>query len=131
MVKKIYNNSLFVFLDWILKKKSKGNGDQTPVNGFMLNRWLSMADPSVAQIVNATSNRWLKTKSSVLTDSNFMGEFFRIILPKINKNITYIKKTTKEKDQIDCSTIASAMELSVKEIENYNRLLAELNKPIK
>lgn len=127
MTKKPQNDSLFVYLDWILKKKSRGNGDHKPVSPFIANRWLSMVDPTVAQMVNATANRWLMTKSPILMDSEFIGSFFRAIFPKINKRIFYIKKPTKQKQSTDYSNIAAMMELSIKEIENYEKTLAEIN----
>lgn len=131
MAKKTYDDSLFVYLDWILKKKSKGNGDQSPLSPFIVNRWLSMADPMIAQMVNATTNRWLLTKSQNLSDINFIGSFFRTILPKISKKITYIKKSSKEKANDDYSNLAFSMECSVKEIEMYEKTLAELKQAVK
>jgi len=131
MVKKTYDDSLFLYLDWILKKKSRGNGDQSPISPFIANRWLSMADPTVAQMVNATTNRWLLTKKQSLSDTDFIGKFFRTILPKINKKITYIKKSAKEKINEDYSNIAYSMECSTKEIEMYEKTLAELKHSLK
>jgi|GEM_PF-1909365 len=131
MTKKTYDDSLFVYLDWILKKKFKGNGDQSPVSPFIVNRWLSMADPTIAQMVNATTNRWLLTKNQNLSDPNFIGSFFRTILPKITKKITYIKKSAKEKSNDDYSNLAFSMQCSVKEIEMYEKTLAELKQAVK
>ncbi len=130
MVKKSYDNSLFVYLDWVLKKSPRGNGDQTPVSPFIVNRWLSMADPTIAQIVNATTNRWLLTKSQNLSDYNFIGCFFRTVLPKVLKKTTYIKKAAKEKEE-DYTNIAISMECSKKEIEFYEKTLAELKQRVK
>lgn len=120
------DDSLFIYLDWILKKKSKGNGDLREVSPFLTNRWLSMADPVIAQMVNATTNRWLMTKSQVLTNPEFIGCFFRTILPKITKRISYIKKPTKTKAKEDYSIIATSMEISIREIESYEKMLAKL-----
>ena len=131
MIKKIYDDSLFIYLDWILKKKSKGNGDQSPVSPYIVNRWLSMADPNIAQMVNATTNRWLLTKSEKLSDYNFIGIFFRTILPKMTKRISYIKKSTKEKTSEDYLNIAFSMECSSKEIEIYEKTLAEIKHSLK
>lgn len=131
MVKKTYDDSLFVYLDWILKKKSRGNGDQSPVSPFIVNRWLSMSDPMIAQMVNATTNRWLLTKSQSLSDTDFIGKFFRTIFPKITRKITYIKKSAKEKASEDYSNVAYSMEFSTKEIEMYEKTLAELKQAVK
>jgi chorismate mutase len=131
MIKNNKDDSLFVYLDWILKKKSKGNGDQTPISPFILNRWLSMADNNIAQMVNATTNRWLLTKNQNMSDPNFIGSFFRTILPKFTKRISYIKKIAKEKTTEDYLNIANSMQCSTKEIEMYEKTLAEIRHTLK
>jgi len=131
MTKKIYNDSLFILLDWILKKKSKGNGDLNSVSPFIINRWLSMADPNIAQMVNVTTNRWLMSKSDFISSNDFMGIFFKTILPKFNKKIVYIKSPPKTKTNEDYLSLASAFECSTKEIELYEKTLAEINEVVK
>jgi hypothetical protein len=52
-------------------------------------------------------------------------------LPKTIKKILYIKKTNKEYNNEDVSDIATSMECSTKEIEFYNKTLAELKGKLK
>jgi hypothetical protein len=130
MVKKNIIDGLFPLLDWILKKKGKLPTDLNLPGVFLINRWLSMTDPSIAQIVNATSNRWIN-KTELVKDNHLMFKFFNIVLPKTNKRISYIKKSVKESTNEDVSDIATSMECSTKEIEFYNKTLAELKTKLK
>lgn len=131
MIKKNHNDNLFSFLNWILKKTSKNVLD-TPPSTFIVNRWLSMADNSLAKIVNVTLNRWLY-KTQLFRDIFFPGKFYRVFLPKINKKFSYIKRVTKENQDEDSFNIliSNSMELSQREIILYNKTLEELNLKVK
>ena len=130
MVKKSFNNDLFGYLDWILKKRGAEPSEQSIPYPFLVNRWLSMADPLIALIVNATTNKWI-VENGIATDGVMMGKFFRVILPKFTGKINYIKKAFKEKDHEDSSNIAQNMQLSIREIEIYEKTLAEIKKTVK
>jgi hypothetical protein len=130
MVKKNIIDGLFPLLDWILKKKGKVSTDLNLPGSFLINRWLSMADPAIAQIVNATCNRWIN-KTELAKDNLSVFKFFYNILPQTSKRISYIKKSTKEYNNEDVSDIATSMECSTKEIEYYNKTLAELEGKLK
>jgi len=130
MVKKNTIDGLFPLLDWILKKKGKLPTDLNLPGSFLINRWLSMTDPSVAQIVNATSNRWIN-KTELAKDNHSIYKFFYLVLPKTIKKISYIKKSGKEYNNEDVTDTATSMECSTKEIEFYNKTLAELNGKLK
>lgn len=130
MVKKAFNNDLFGYLDWILKKRGTEPSEQNVPYSFLVNRWLSMADPVIAQIVNATTNKWI-SEDGIATDGLMMGKFYKIILPKFTRKINYIKKAIKEKDHEDSINIAQSMQLSVREIEIYEKTLAEIKKAVK
>jgi chorismate mutase len=126
MTKKVYNNDLFVYLDWILKKKGSLSIESLPYP-FIVNRWLSMADPSIAQIVNATSNRWINVKNSISSDQLQIAKFFKTVLPVFKKRISYIKKVSKEKETEDFTIVAKNMECSIREVEILEKTLAEIN----
>jgi hypothetical protein len=130
MVKKNTIDGLFPLLDWILKKKGKLPTDLNLPGSFLINRWLSMTDPSIAQIVNATSNRWIN-KTELAKDNHSIYKFFYLVLPKTIKKISYIKKSGKEYNNEDVTDTATSMECSTKEIEFYNKTLAELNGKLK
>jgi hypothetical protein len=130
MVKKNIIDGLFPLLDWILKKKGKLPTDVNLPGTFIINRWLSMADSSSAQIINATTNRWIN-KTELTKENILLYKFYYSVLPKSFKKIFYIKKPTKEQQAEDLTGIASAMECSTREIECYNKTLAELKKNLK
>lgn len=130
MVKKNSIDGLFPLLDWILKKKGKIPANLTLPGIFLINRWLSMSEPSVAHIVNATSNRWIG-RTELGKDNLAMSKFFYKVLPKSFKKISYIKKASKENHSENVLDIATAMECSTKEIEFYDRTLAELKQNLK
>ena len=130
MTKKTYNNDLFKKLDWVLKKKGKLTDTLDKISPFMFNRWLSMADFSVAQIVNATTNRWILQKD-FFNEENFILNFFKTVLPKINRKISYIKKTVKDKSEDDYTNLANCMEISKREVFLYEKTLAEIKKKVK
>jgi hypothetical protein len=123
MVSKKYNSDLFGFLDWILKKKIKEPNSENLPNPFITNKWLSMADPMIAQIINATTNKWIM-EEGLASDSLYMGKFLRTILPKHIKNISYIKKSDNEKERF--YSYIGNNELSLREIQLYEKTLAEL-----
>ena len=126
-----YKDDLFPYLNWILKKTSKTPENNIP-SIFITNRWLSMADNSLAQIVNVTFNRWC-FKSLMFKENFLAGKFYRTLLPKLNSKFSYIKKSVSKNntDDADTSTIAKNMELSQREINIYNSTLEQLNKTLK
>jgi hypothetical protein len=117
--------NFFKTLMWILKQE-KEKPEIPKYFGFMLNRWLSMATKSNAQIVNLTTNRW--NYHSVLEDE-ILAKIYHAIIPKHSKKIEYLKKISKEDEEIDenIEYLSSIMEISKKELEAYNDTLAQLN----
>lgn len=115
------DNRLFDFLDYIFKKKNKQVNDYNPPF-FLVNRWISMASPLYAKIINATTNKW------ILSNHNFdITSFYRTILPQDNSRISYIKKSENVKDQVNDPNLALSMECSQREIIFFNQTLEELN----
>lgn len=130
-MKKKFNDDLFEYLDWILKKTPTEPVEKTVPYPFLTNRWLSMANPNIATIVNFTTNRWICSKNEFWSDGVNFGRYFNCILPKITKKINYIKKSSKETSHEDYSNIANALQISIREVEMYEKTLAELNGSIK
>lgn len=116
------DTSLFSFLDWITKKSNVLIKDYNPPF-FLVNRWLSMANSSYSHIINMTTNKWSKN----IKDFNY-SNFYRTVLPKHNKKINYIKKSTKdiELDE-DLYTMSNILECSKREIDFFTKTLEELN----
>lgn len=119
------DKSIFEVIDFVLKKKKINSEEFSFKNYYILNRWLSMSDPSICFIINSITNRWVLKNQTI----NLL-KFYRIFLPKNTKNIKYIKKISKnkEKENEDYQKIASNYELSIKEIENYEDMLDFLTK---
>jgi hypothetical protein len=122
---KILNNNLFDFLNYVLKVSDSYPKDyKEPV--FLINRWLSMTNPSFAKICNLTTNKWY----CHLEQFNVKG-FYRTILPKYTKRISYIKKEAKENEIEEDVNMASIMECSQREINFFKETLEEMNIGVK
>lgn len=122
-------NEIFKVLDFILKKNKSPVSTEEPPHSFMLNRWLSMSDPSIALIINATTNKWATCRGICSRESFKMTEFLECILPKINKRIQYIKKSTKKNKDLESPD--SVLELSNRELKLYNETLDFIKKTSK
>ena len=118
-------DSIFSVLNWVLKKTKKHDLNFQGTSVYMLNRWLSMADPSIANIVNVTGNRWMCV-TSLGRKSESMSKFYHKLMPKFTSKINYIKKPEKKNEDLDLLTMAKAYEKSTKELEILNKALVNL-----
>ena len=115
-------NTIFDYINDILYHK-KGDllnnvEHESGYNPYMINRWLSMYSPQIANLINLTSNRLY----SVFETKSESYKFLLKVLPKSKpRRIGYIKKVKKEKkDELDViETLASSLELSKREINLY------------
>ena len=115
-------NYFFTYLNYILKVDKKK--PEIPNNpSYMTNRWLSMASKPIAQIVNATMNRWN------VSDSQFITDFYHSVIPRYTKRIEYIKKAPKQEEEFDenLDHLCFSMQISRKELDAYNETLEVLN----
>lgn len=100
--------------------------DEASLSPYMLNRWISMYSPDMANIVNMTTNRYIST----LNKQEFFN-FIVAVFPKVKfKRIAYIKKVstkTKEKEEEDDSftdkKIAQLYECSSREIREMKEMV--------
>jgi hypothetical protein len=122
---KIKDDSLFVFLNYIFKSDTKDVNDYNPPT-YLINRWVSMANPAFARIVNLTTNKWY----TAINDFNLKA-FYKTLLPKYNGRIKYIKKEVKEKEIEEDVNMASILECSQREINLFKDTLAELDNSAK
>lgn len=118
---------LFPFLDFVLKNKSTFDNSLETPNSFMLNRWLSMSSIDNSKIINETTNKWNK---NYLTskDIDLLTKFYRTVLIKNNKKISYLNKNKKNKTiktEDSCDHIYR--ECSKKEIILQKNFIEELN----
>ena len=113
-------DNIFDVLNWILKKNHKTpNFQDTSI--YMVNRWLSMSSKENCNIVNLTTNRWLKNNQYIP-----YIKFYRSMLAKQNSKINYIKRPKNETlDSQPDSVQSDDLKLS----ENEIKMLAE-NKEI-
>lgn len=114
------DNKLFEFLDYIFKKSNTKVKDYVVPN-FLINRWISMASPIYAKILNATTNKWLLAGNDI-----DITKFYRTILPHHKQKINYVKKLDNIKTPEEDSSLASLMECSQREINLFNQTLEEL-----
>jgi hypothetical protein len=130
MIKKKFNDGLFDCLNWILKKTIKDTSSLQFPSSFIISRWLSMADPSIAQIINSTTNRWIN-KTESYRDGESFAKLYRILLPRYTNKINYIKKIQKETTNQDNSNLNIQMEISQRELDLYNQTLDEIKEFVK
>jgi hypothetical protein len=124
------DGSLFECLDWILKKTIKDESFLKFPNIYLLNRWLSMSHYSIAQIINATTNRW----SRQINEEEYVktiARFYRFLLPRYTNHIKYIKKSLKNSTLTETDNFKDPMEISQREINLYNKLVEELKLIVK
>jgi hypothetical protein len=122
---KYKDNNLFEFIDFVLK-----NNNQAPKNYkppiFLANRWLSMANEGFCRIINLTTNKWCRHNPEF-----DIQKFYRTLLPKYKKRLSYIKKKAKEKEHDEDVNMASLLECSQREIEFFKETLAEFSNTTK
>ena len=92
--------------------------DESQYNGFMINRWVSMYSPAIANIINCTSNKYFSVFDTKKDSYNFLVD----MLPRQSfRRINYIKRAPKT-DGVDSDTVAmlaNSLELSRREINYY------------
>ena len=114
--------TIFDFINDILFQKKGDKLDdiesESQYNPYMINRWISMYSPQMANIINLTTNRLYSAFPTKRENYRFLVHF----LPKVRfKRTNYIKKITKDKEATDDSIniLAKNLELSKREIRYY------------
>jgi hypothetical protein len=118
---KYKDDNFFNFLNFIFKKSNDLIKDYKPPL-FLVNRWITMANPLYCKIVNFTFNKW-STKNNYFD----ADKFYRTILPKHTSKITYVKKKELKKDTNFDENAATLLECSQREIIFFKETLEELN----
>lgn len=120
------NNSIFDVINWIFKTSTKQPNWEN-ISPYIVNRWISMASNDFCNVINLTSNRWLVKNQNIP-----YFKFYKQILPKHKRKITYIKKTKFEEMNLEnIKDIANNKELSCREIiflEKQLEQFIEVNK---
>jgi hypothetical protein len=110
--------TIFDYMNDILFTKEenlKNDDDEAEYNQYMMNRWVSMYSPQIANLVNNTAN-WLYP---ILSEKKDHYKFMHSIMPKLKrKHIPYIKKVkTEKKEEDNVELIAKGVELSQREVK--------------
>lgn len=116
------DNRLFDYINYLLKQTKDCPKDYNPPI-FVINRWLSMINTSIPKFINLSVNKWFTVNREI-----DVTKIYYLVLPKISKKITYIKKNPQSKHDEDFIEIAKSMECSKREVEFLNNALEELSK---
>lgn len=116
--------TIFNYIDSIIHNKQKSshiNEDETQFNLYMLNRWCSMTNPEIVNLINETGNKYGKVFDSKQDQYDYIFNIY----PKIKKKkIEYIKKQKESKEEnVNIKYLAESYELSQREIKNLIDLL--------
>lgn len=114
--------TIFNYINDILFKK-KGQyltniDDESSFNLYMVNRWISMYSPGIANIVNLTTNKYFSIFSTNKESYNFLIK----MTPKVSpRRIQYIKRISKKKQPNNDAVqqLANNLELSQREVKYY------------
>ena len=110
--------NIFDYLDDLLFSKEKNltnADDEYEYTPYMINRWVSMYSPLMANMINDTTN-WLYP---ILEEKSSHYNFLYSVLPKVKrKHIPYIKKEkSKPEEDNNLDLLAQSLELSKREIK--------------
>ena len=100
------------------QRKSMTNIDhENDYSSYMINRWISMYSPDMANIINNTAN-WMYTIFETKTDHY---NFLHAIIPRsARKRINYIKKKKPDKEEEEedhnIELLARNLEISQREV---------------
>ena len=121
-------NTIFDFIEATIFTKNsellQSTDDEKEFSPFMVNRWVSMYSPEMANVVNETTNRY----STIFENKKELLNFYVSVLPKVKfKRIAYIKKNTKDsKDIENIELMAKTQQTSQRDIKHKIELVALL-----
>jgi 2-iminoacetate synthase ThiH len=122
--------TIFNYIDSILytKKYIDDISDtDSDFSVYMLNRWISMYSPELAETVGKYTNINL---SNICNTKQEQYDFLFYSIPRVRrKRIEYIKKTkeVKEKISADIDFIAKQLQLSKREVVESLKIIEEMN----
>ena len=118
-------STIFDFIEAAIFTKNsellQSTDDEKEFSPYMVNRWLSMYNSEMANVVNETTNRY----GSVFDSKKELFNFYVTILPQVRpKKINYIKKTVKEAKELEnIELIAITKNISQREVREYSNLV--------
>jgi hypothetical protein len=118
---------IFDYINSILYKNKldeKIHPSTSEYNPYIINRWLSMYSPDVANIINSTVNVY----GTVLEKQEHYEFLFNLLGKCKNKKINYIKKVKKDnKVEDDIKELCDMYEISEREVKEMIDLQKEIN----
>lgn len=122
--------TIFNYIDSILYTK-KYIGDISDTDSdfsvYMLNRWISMHSPELAETVEKYTNMNI---SNVCNSKQEQYDFLFYSIPRVRrKRIEYIKKTKESKEKVttDVDLLAKQLQLSKREVRESLKFIEEMN----
>lgn len=123
--------TIFDYIDSILFTKKRIydiSENDNAFNFYMINRWISMYSPEMAEYINLSTN----SNFCLFNTKQEQYDFLFSVMPRIRKRkISYIKKTKEplnsKSDSTNLEFIAKQKELSKKELMKQFEFLNELN----
>lgn len=105
----------------LFNKKRLDVSDSDAFVPYMVQRWISMYSPPLAQIVNQTTNRYYQG----YVDNQMWYDTLFTVLPKVPfRKINYVKKEKVSKKKVEDNSesiafLANVSNLSIREITDY------------
>jgi len=98
---------------------------------YMVQRWISMHNPTYAHFINEIFNK----RHEAFEDSQMLYDFLKLMFPKKHMGFPkYIKKETKSEPSKNVSVIedlATSMQISKREVKMFLELFPEISKEMK
>ena len=124
-------NTIFDYVHAVLHSKDKeifsNVDDESTFSSYMVNRWISMYSPEMANLVNQTTNKY----TAIFNTKQDHFNFFVSVFPRLKqKRINYVKKAKAEKEKKEdekIPLIAKNLECSQREIKNNQEMVAFLS----
>lgn len=124
-------NTIFDYINAVLHSKDNtvfsNVDDESTFSAYMINRWISMYSPEMANLVNQTTNKY----TNIFNTKQDQFNFFVSVYPRLRqKRIPYVKKAKTEKVKEDeeadlvLALIAKNRECSQREIKMFKEMVA-------
>ena len=119
--------NIFSFIDDILYHKRgdliRTAEDESEFSPYMINRWLSMHSPEMAEMINLIGN-----KINIQSKQQYYKHLVAVIPKQKRQRIKYIRKMkaaekTDEPDELLVARLAKKLQISQREVSTYIKQL--------
>jgi hypothetical protein len=123
--------NIFTFIEDVLYNKPKYKIEpDDEFSSFMLQRWISMANPTYCNFINAIYN----INHLGFEDDQMVYDYLKCVFPKKYMRISYIKKeasATASKNKTIIEDVAKSLQISQREVKEYFELFPKDVKELK